>query len=533
MSSREAPPDTTTFKPRNRIPRDVIEAAQTEFGVKVRFVKGICHVSGASPENREKAVERLKSCPSRPNRGKDPRFNYTADPLPADRAASQPERPTPAPAPTRQPSAPAPAPAHQPSAPAATPAPTPVFAPARSEVNREELTLKRRRAPRDRRPIFSVINSDRRPTDGHKRAFRAQTDSSQRAPVQRPSRYPQKDRSDRALPVHTVSQPVPPVVIPPPQSTVSAQPLPDDVIEKLRMMNGAVQYGMTAEDVRGLIHPTAFRLLSDYSDSPLLPQGEPQELTNVPAFLGKMFIEAFGCNQLQKTRFMEEKPYPNGHIMELALPTRVPVEIVTETPEKIRFGFFNTNTISAKEVDDLVDALLKVVSRRELFVAEFKHIDNELLSAEEFDRITKNLRVAMLVSYGATDEETQSTDVSLKVMKVDWTPEFEQKVRNEFTQLFQKCALYNCKQCEMLFNPNDNASCQEFYHPGEQIELEPGVWDAVEIDEETGEPITIVKFTCCGECEEGQGCTARDIGPHVAGSPFSAIEFSTQPIYTR
>ena len=105
------------------------------------------------------------------------------------------------------------------------------------------------------------------------------------------------------------------------------------------------------------------------------------------------------------------------------------------------------------------------------------------------------------------------------------------KVVKALEQLFEKCSLWVCKNCDSVYNLAEK-NCYVRRHKGEQIPVEGDQMEVVEEDEETGEPYIVVKYTCCGEvAKDDEGCEQVDMGPHVPSSQFSSLSFENQPIY--
>ena len=529
-------PNETSFVCERYVPHGCMMDVKRKYRLeRIQFYHGRCLIiGGASSETRHDAAQEMIRGSQEP---REPRGNGRFTWSSQDQAKEQ--------HPARQESAPLAAP-QQP----AQPASAPPAAPQRQDPGRSASGPPRGR--RHDRPR----NESRQ---GEKQQRREQQPQPQQAlPVntpkilieelclkkRRPKRRPIKSIFAPSYPPPPVPVPVPPppvpVPVPPtpvpdpvPRPIVPLGPVAEDVKRRLMLMSDTVQMNMSTEQICRLMPSVVGELMSVNGDAGWTVREErPVMRTLVPGFLGDMFIEAFASNQPDEWRCREGKRFTTETMLQFELPTPVPIQVITANDGRVGFGFFSYGRFSAEALEDLMsNHVLKAFCQRSMLVVRMKNIDKELAHPAKIRELADRLQVVILSSYGPTDEETQSADLTLKIMKSHWSPELDAQVRSAITQLYNSCALHYCKECKLLFNTGDGGHCIIYRHPGEQVEIEPGVWEEVDQDEETGEPIIIVKFSCCGECVEGEGCQEVDLGQHTIEKTFSDLAFSDEPIF--
>ncbi|OHT17705.1 hypothetical protein TRFO_01021 [Tritrichomonas foetus] len=119
------------------------------------------------------------------------------------------------------------------------------------------------------------------------------------------------------------------------------------------------------------------------------------------------------------------------------------------------------------------------------------------------------------------DETTEEDDVAttnVYIFSNKFNDEVFGKIKSACEGYFNEIKLMTCKQCQCFYAPGGkHEECFEFYHKGKQIPFESGEMEEVDEDED-GEPITLVNYSCCGENIKGEPpmqCGKKSRGNHI------------------
>jgi hypothetical protein len=123
----------------------------------------------------------------------------------------------------------------------------------------------------------------------------------------------------------------------------------------------------------------------------------------------------------------------------------------------------------------------------------------------------------MLRADGEENEELETQTFTLTIMRSHWTAEVDQEFKRGLVDLFDVLRVAYCQNCGLLFAPVDNdRNCVVTHHSGHQLPFPSGEFEEVEMDDDNNEPITIVKWSCCGEVAKDEpGCQSRVMDGHV------------------
>lgn len=249
-----------------------------------------------------------------------------------------------------------------------------------------------------------------------------------------------------------------------------------------------------------------------------------QQKLRVPRRLAEFFIESFALDEAPQQIHISPKRFPErGALIQFQIPAVVPI-FVTGESRTITFCFFNTPLISANDTERIVKRRLNVLSQRSLLVVHFERVDSRGFAQADIDAFANDLDVRVLVEFGRVDTAIETRDLTMFVMKSHWDPELEALVREEIDRLYAAAALNYCGKCGLLFAAGDQ-ECVIKRHAGERIQFDDGQWELVEFEEGDDEPMTIVRWSCCGEVPiDEPGCLSEPAGAHEPDpeKPFSS-----------
>jgi hypothetical protein len=251
----------------------------------------------------------------------------------------------------------------------------------------------------------------------------------------------------------------------------------------------------------------------------------------VPAVFAEFFIECFAVDEPRATLHRRHKVFPrDGAVLKFQLPAVLPI-VVKPEGKTVTFHFVDTPLLGSIETEQIVKRLLNVLSSRSLFVAKLERIDARSFAEriDDIDSFAVDLDIRLLFDVGSIDRNLEVHDVTFFVIKSHWDGELERDVRESIAAFFDRTAVNYCSKCRLLFAPGDGEGCFETYHRGRQIPFENGNLEEVDWnEEEDGEPVTLVKYTCCGEvAKDDPGCERMPAGVHNADQerPFSRISY--------
>jgi hypothetical protein len=299
-------------------------------------------------------------------------------------------------------------------------------------------------------------------------------------------------------------------------------------------MNNQVTDGMTDDELYAM-NNLGLDLLAVPPIESLAPYtGQPLRILRVPACLAEFLIEALAVDEPEASRHVAGKHFPEKRTLKFAIPVPVPISVETQG-RTVALGFYDIPGFSSEQVQELVRKILNAFARREVLVAKLKSVDSRGLTMPEIDEFAYGYDVCVLAQLGAVDRETESWSLSLTIMKSHWDLALEQSVMSGLKQLYDATSLGYCKNCKQIFAEADGATCVTTRHKGKQIRFDDGEWEVVEFTEDDEEPITFVRYTCCGEVPADEnGCEQVRRGPHELDPDkvLSSFEFCTQKMPT-
>jgi hypothetical protein len=251
----------------------------------------------------------------------------------------------------------------------------------------------------------------------------------------------------------------------------------------------------------------------------------------VPRRLAEFFIESFAEDEPPEQLHLSPKRFPvSGGLLKFRLPAVVPV-IVTGEERQLVFGFFDTPLLASTETEGIFKRLLTVLSQRTLLTAHFRRVDERGFDPNLIDVFSSELDVRVLVQSGPVNRELECRDVTIFVMKSHWDEELGGLVRSKLGELYQTIALNYCRKCGLLFSADDGEGCVTTSHRGHKIQFDNGLWELVEFEDGDDEPITIVRWSCCGEMPTDEpGCVSAPAGSHELdpARPYSSEEYGEE-----
>lgn len=306
--------------------------------------------------------------------------------------------------------------------------------------------------------------------------------------------------------------------------------LSDEVRRLLLLMSDQVTESATDDELYAT-NGLGLDLLSMPPIESLAPYaGQPVRVLRVPARLAEFLIEAFAVDEPPASRHRAGKHFPEQRTLRFAIPVPVPISVGTEK-ETVTLGFYDIPGFSSEQVQDLIKKILNIFARREVLVAKLNSVDSRGLTMTEVDDFAFGYDVCVLAQLGAADPDTESQSLSLLVMKSHWDRALEQSVVSGLKELYDDASLGYCKNCKQIFSEGDGPTCVTTRHSGRQIRFDNGEWEVVEYTEDDEEPITFIKYTCCGEVPmDEQGCEEVKRGAHELDSEkvISSFELCTQ-----
>jgi hypothetical protein len=260
--------------------------------------------------------------------------------------------------------------------------------------------------------------------------------------------------------------------------------------------------------------------------------GQPVRILRVPAGVADFLIEALALDEPEDSRHLAGKHFPEKRTLKFAMPVPVPISVETQGVT-VSLGFYDIPGFLSERVQDLVKKILNAFAQREVLVAKLNLVDSRSLTMTEIDEFAYGYDVCVLARLGQTDPDQESRSLSLMIMKSHWDGALEQSVMKGLKQLYDSAALGYCKNCKQIFAEADGATCFTTRHKGQQIHFEDGEWEVVDYTEGDEEPITYVRYTCCGEVPiDEKGCEQVKRGAHELDPEkvLSSLEFCTQKI---
>ena len=263
---------------------------------------------------------------------------------------------------------------------------------------------------------------------------------------------------------------------------------------------------------------------------PMIPAPDakvkPDVLLALSMEIAGFFIEQFVSDQPEELSHVAVK-WLDMKVMTANLP--IPIPVAFHTPknkdgDRILLGFYNNSVISAVDCRDIAQKAVDRIKGRQMLIAEMKKVDNDLVTKAYLNDLSMLTGCPVLATEGAVDEETETRDWTLRVLLPSNASEAKE-CEDEVKRFYDRCRMELCKNCKLVFGPHDQSECVQLYHPGHRVEIEPGVMEITDWDEEEEEAFTVVCYSCCGEVDEDDpGCTEKHMGRHQREKDFSTLE---------
>lgn len=311
-----------------------------------------------------------------------------------------------------------------------------------------------------------------------------------------------------------------------------SQGIPPEIRNILLLMSDEITFQTPDEEI--LKNPVfgLNRLEKTAGNEPMHPS--PDMLVNVPSNICDFFVEAFAQNQPLDVLHRLNKDFSRHTTLFLSIPFTLPVSFYSIPDNKTQIGLYDTPIITAKEAHDLVTYVLNTIAIREMRVYHFEGIDAESFNTESLEKISRDLNVKVAISNYYVQEESELLSVDVNIMLSHISSERLSQIDDYMQKVFVSVKTFMCSKCKCIYCDNDGSECIIYYHSGEQIPLESGVMEEMDYDDETQECVTIVRYTCCGECvKEDGGCKERKEAHHQEDPTYknSKMSISTQPIF--
>ena len=301
-------------------------------------------------------------------------------------------------------------------------------------------------------------------------------------------------------------------------------PYPTDL---LYFIDSSISYDSSADDIKKLnlgaslkdlkISPNQNLDVKDFDKSPI-------QLTTDQTYL---IVSLFG-GDLKLLQDIRDDENQEKQLFQLSMPykTVVAISYVDTNKYEITFGSPN-ESVSAKVIHDIIENhVLKAIQSRECFRCTYLHTDPVI--HKEFEELIKdcldnNSRIVYSIDDEADDEDWADTRIYIFIPNI--TPEIEQKLKEHCQQYFEKIKLLVCKKCKMFFAPSGDEKCFRYFHKGQQIPFED-TNEMEEVDEEDGEPVVYVNYSCCGPVPKDEPpieCGKEEQGLHEADTQSEEI----------
>ena len=223
-----------------------------------------------------------------------------------------------------------------------------------------------------------------------------------------------------------------------------------------------------------------------------------------------------------------EEDVDSKHIVQVLLPKAVFIALRRVDESGFEFSFADHGPIEAGIIRQMFDMAVQTIQNTPKFVWRFTQCDDPFPSViQELNRSLPSA-VIDIPTNESLEKEFEDFDLIFCPLSPNVDPHQIEEAANS---VFESTKLVKCHICHMFYNPKgDSANCVRYFHPGKRIPLDSGDMEEIEADEETGEMVTIVNYTCCGETAlEDPGCKEEKMGSHKEESPLSTFEMTEHP----
>jgi hypothetical protein len=260
------------------------------------------------------------------------------------------------------------------------------------------------------------------------------------------------------------------------------------------------------------------------------PANNAREALAVPAALASLLIEALSPRA--PFPFQLVKRFPAPVVVPLRLPIQLPVVFQTKNPRTTTLSFFDTARISAAATKDHVSRILDNISALGLLTATLAGVDSRSFG-DVIAEFSDELGVVVVYTADAADPALETFTATVRVLKSHWSRDLEQDARHGLTRAFDQSVARVCAVCKNYFSQLDGPTCPRSRHRGVQEEVEPGLLEIIEVDEDTGESYPVVKWSCCGEVVADEpGCVPLPPVNHTIGpnEPTPDLKFRDEAV---
>lgn len=293
----------------------------------------------------------------------------------------------------------------------------------------------------------------------------------------------------------------------------SRYPLPNI---NFRFLGEGISSDFSEDEIKSkLIIDISQNCESNITDKSLFDKN-PCELTTEEVYL---LVSIFNQSQVKLISGLRQDENHDPQIFQLNIPVTVSVLIQYIDFDKYKISFADNEPIKAEQIHkQLIECALPKIKSTECILATFSKtdpIDSNFLRSE-----LKNAVIVLIPDERTAEEECAITYVEVFDTELD---------KNEIEQVLNKCfetvKLAVCSKCKLFFCPSQNEICYRYFHRGKQIKFESGQWEEIDEDEEE-EPITLVNYSCCGECikdEPPMNCGKEAQGNHIVDTKEGII----------
>lgn len=220
-------------------------------------------------------------------------------------------------------------------------------------------------------------------------------------------------------------------------------------------------------------------------------------------------------------------------VFKLLIPAPVPIAFRKIDSKHVELTFHSFGPHTSQDIhDQIVNHAIPTIQSKEAIIYDIQKTDpidaNMVVAVAE----KANSIVSVIVDEDSKKDELDDTKVYFFPRNPN--PEQIDTLDKEMNAIFEQSRVVFCSQCQCVYCPNSKDEvCIKTFHKGHQVEIEPGQMEIVDEDEITGEPIILVKYSCCGECikdDPPENCGEERFNSHLEDKSHPPISSITKTI---